>query len=153
MLQLIASDQGLAAVLWPHEDGRRVRLGPFTPERSNALLDETQRQLDGYFNGSLRAFSLPLDMRGTTFQQRVWRALLGIPWGQTRSYGELAHALGCPAAARAVGAANGRNPLSIIVPCHRLLGADGSLTGFAGGIEVKQHLLQMEQIHKDTAGD
>lgn len=144
-LQLIASERGLAAVLWTDEDGSRVRLGPFVPDPGNALLAQTQRQLDEYFEGRRRQFSLPLDFHGTPFQQRVWRALLAIPWGETRSYGELARALDCPSAARAVGAANGRNPISIIAPCHRLLGADGALTGFAGGLAAKRYLLQLEK--------
>ncbi|MCQ4163176.1 methylated-DNA--[protein]-cysteine S-methyltransferase [Tahibacter sp. P2K] len=144
-LQLVASERGLAAVLWPQEDGSRVRLGPFLPDRGSAVLAETERQLDSYFKGTLRRFSLPLDFHGTPFQQRVWQALLGIPWGETRSYGQLARELGCPAASRAVGAANGRNPISIIAPCHRVLGADGKLTGFAGGLAAKQYLLRMER--------
>lgn len=150
-LQLVASDRGLAAVLWPHEDGRRVRLGPFMPDRGNAVLAETERQLDSYFNGTLRHFSLPLDFHGTPFQRRVWSALLGIPWGETRSYGQLARELGCAAASRAVGAANGRNPISIIAPCHRVLGAGGKLTGFAGGLATKQYLLRMEHGEKPEA--
>lgn len=151
-LQLVASARGLAAVLWPDEDGRRVRLGPFAPDHGNAVLDATQRQLEGYFAGSLRRFSLPLDFHGTVFQQQVWHALMAIPWGETRSYGQLARELGCPTAARAVGAANGRNPISIIAPCHRVVGADGALTGFAGGLAAKRYLLQWEQGNRAGSG-
>lgn len=147
-LQLVASERGLAAVLWPQEDGSRVRLGPFTPDRGNAVLAQTERQLDSYFKGRLRQFSLPLDFHGTPFQRRVWQALLAIPWGETRSYGQLARELGNPTASRAVGAANGRNPISIIAPCHRVLAADGRLTGFAGGLAAKDYLLRMERGEK-----
>jgi methylated-DNA-[protein]-cysteine S-methyltransferase len=101
-------------------------------------------QLRAYFAGALRRFELPLAPRGTAFQQRVWQALRGIPYGETRSYGELARGIGRPSASRAVGAANGRNPLPIVVPCHRVIGSDGSLTGFAGGVHLKQALLELE---------
>jgi methylated-DNA-[protein]-cysteine S-methyltransferase len=143
-LQLVASGSGLAAVLWPDEDGSRVRLGPFVADAGHPLLAETQRQLDRYFAGTLRQFDLPLDFHGTAFQQRVWRLLLTIPWGETRSYGQIARELGVPAASRAVGAANGRNPVSIIAPCHRVVGATGKLTGFAGGLAAKEYLLRLE---------
>jgi methylated-DNA-[protein]-cysteine S-methyltransferase len=113
--------------------------------KSDALLTTTARQLDAYFAGRLKTFELPLAPRGTPFQQRVWLALRDIPFGETRSYGQLAAALGKPSAMRAVGAANGRNPIAIVVPCHRVIGADGSLTGFGGGIERKRVLLRLEQ--------
>lgn len=113
--------------------------------KSDALLATTARQLDAYFAGRLKTFDLPLAPRGTPFQQRVWSALRAIPFGETRSYGQLAAALGKPSAMRAVGAANGRNPIAIVVPCHRVIGADGSLTGFGGGIERKKFLLRLEQ--------
>lgn len=106
-------------------------------------------QLDAYFDGSLKKFNLTLDLdfktQGTPFQQNVWRELLKIPYGQTLSYGELAARIGNPNAFRAVGMANGKNPISIIVPCHRVIGKDGSLTGFGGGIDVKKQLLCLEQ--------
>ena len=113
--------------------------------RSDAVLLETARQLDAYFAGQLRTFDLPLAPRGTPFQLRVWSALRDIPFGEIRSYGQLAAAIGDPSAMRAVGAANGRNPIAIVVPCHRVIGADGSLTGFGGGIERKRFLLRFEQ--------
>jgi methylated-DNA-[protein]-cysteine S-methyltransferase len=109
------------------------------------VLAAAARQLDAYFDGHLRAFDLPLAPMGTPFQQRVWAALRDIPFGETRSYGQLAKAIAKPSAMRAVGAANGRNPIAIFVPCHRVIGADGSLTGFGGGIERKKFLLSLEQ--------
>ena len=108
------------------------------------MLRETARQLSAYFDGSLRVFSVPLAFEGTPFQRSVWQALLTIPYGETRTYGEIARQIGNPAAVRAVGAANGRNPISIIVPCHRVIGADGSLTGYGGGVEAKRWLLGHE---------
>ncbi|QXB55133.1 methylated-DNA--[protein]-cysteine S-methyltransferase [Aeromonas sp. FDAARGOS 1415] len=101
-------------------------------------------EFEAYFAGRLQRFTLPLAARGTAFQQAVWRALCNIPYGETRSYGDIARAIGKPSAVRAVGAANGRNPLSIIVPCHRVIGQNGSLTGYAGGLPIKQALLALE---------
>ena len=108
---------------------------------------EAARQLQEYFAGCRREFSLPLAPRGTEFQRQVWYALEGIPYGETRTYGEIARAIGKPKACRAVGMANHRNPLSILVPCHRVVGADGSLTGYGGGLEAKQFLLELEKRH------
>jgi methylated-DNA-[protein]-cysteine S-methyltransferase len=105
---------------------------------------DVKLQLQEYFDGARREFDLPLAPRGTPFQLAVWNALLRIPYGETRSYGELAQDLRRPTASRAVGAANGRNPISVIIPCHRVIGADGSLTGFGGGLERKQRLLSLE---------
>lgn len=102
-------------------------------------------EFDAYFAGRLQRFSLPLAARGTAFQQAVWQALCDIPYGETRSYSDIARAIGKPEAVRAVGAANGRNPLSIIVPCHRVIGQNGSLTGYAGGLEIKKVLLALER--------
>lgn len=101
-------------------------------------------QLDAYFAGDLTTFDLPLAPRGSEFQQRVWAALQEIPYGETESYGQLAERIGSPGGARAVGLANGRNPIGIIIPCHRVVGADGSLTGYGGGIERKRQLLDLE---------
>ena len=118
-----------------------------------AVLDEAARQLSEYFCGQRRAFDLPLALEGTAFQRRVWDALLGIGYGQTVSYGQLADRIGRPTAARAVGLANGRNPVSIIVPCHRVVGSDGSLTGYGGGLGNKRRLLELEQrVSRDPAG-
>lgn len=143
-LTLVASERGLVAVLWPGDDPRRVPLDdPFHDDRHPILLD-TEQQLNEYFAGSRTSFDLPLDMRGTEFQRSVWHALTTIPYGETRSYLDLAKQLGNPAATRAVGAANGRNPVSIVVPCHRVIGSSGRLTGFAGGLTAKAHLLSLE---------
>jgi methylated-DNA-[protein]-cysteine S-methyltransferase len=113
-------------------------------EQSERPFREVIRQLKAYFTGKPTRFDLPLKPEGTEFQLKVWRALRGIPYGKTWSYGELARRIGKPTASRAVGAANGQNPLPIIVPCHRVIGADGSLTGFGGGLTIKQKLLELE---------
>jgi len=110
-------------------------------------LEETVRQLTEYFAGTRRDFDLPLRLQGTAFQQRVWRELTAIPYGGTLSYGELAKRIDKPSASRAVGLANGRNPISILVPCHRVIGADGSLTGYGGGLDRKRWLLCHEGLH------
>ncbi len=144
-LTLVASDRGLVAILWPDDDPARVKLEERQRDPEQAILVATAHQLTDYFEGNRRIFDLPLDMRGTDFQQQVWRALLTIPFGETRSYGQLASAIGRPTASRAVGAANGRNPLSIVAPCHRVIGGNGALTGFAGGMETKQWLLEHER--------
>lgn len=145
VLTLVARDKGLTAILWEVERPNRVRLGELTPVDSHPVLDETARQLSEYFAGQRQHFDLPLDFVGTTFQQKVWRALLTIPFGQTRTYSQIAAQIGHPTAVRAVGAANGRNPISIVAPCHRVIGASGELTGFAGGLLAKQVLLTVER--------
>ena len=144
LLKLVASDAGLAAVLWENDDPHRVRLGPMIEGPAHPTLVETARQLTAYFEGNLKAFNIPLDFKGTEFQRRVWAALLTIPFGETRSYGHIAHQIGHPTAVRAVGASNGRNPLSIVAPCHRVVGTSGALTGFAGGLGTKRSLLDLE---------
>jgi methylated-DNA-[protein]-cysteine S-methyltransferase len=113
-------------------------------ERNKPILIETERQLEQYFAGERSVFDLELDFVGTPFQAEVWQTLLTIPYGQTRSYGQIAAQIGKPKAVRAVGAANGKNPISIIAPCHRVVGASGDLTGFAGGLAAKQQLLALE---------
>ncbi|MEZ6022277.1 MAG: methylated-DNA--[protein]-cysteine S-methyltransferase [Hyphomonadaceae bacterium] len=120
---------------------------PFAPAPlgDDAILKRTRQQLDQYFAGVLKRFDLPLAAEGTAFQRQVWAELVNIPYGATRSYGQLAAAIGKPQASRAVGLANGRNPISIIVPCHRVIGANGGLTGYGGGMERKQILLDLEQ--------
>ena len=144
-LKLVGSDEGLAAILWDNDKPRRVPLGPATEDPRHALLAEMERQLAEYFAGQRKMFDAPLAPSGTLFQKQVWRALLNIPYGQTRTYGEIAREIGHPTAVRAVGAANGCNPLSIIAPCHRVIGASGALTGFAGGLAVKRYLLDLER--------
>lgn len=144
---LCASDQGLAG-LW--FEGQRHhpaadRVARWTVNPAHPGLREACAQLDDWFAGRRTRFDLPLDLSaGTAFQQQVWRALLGIPQGQTCSYRDLAQSIGRPLAVRAVGAAVGRNPLTIVVPCHRVMGSDGSLTGYAGGLDRKRALLQRE---------
>ncbi len=144
-LKLVAGAHGLVAILWENDRPGRVRPAETVEDPHHPVLAETARQLDGYFAGNRRAFDLPLDFNGTAFQQSVWRELLAIPFGETRTYGQLAERLGRPTAARAVGAANGRNPISIIAPCHRVIGASGGLTGFAGGLAAKALLLDLER--------
>jgi methylated-DNA-[protein]-cysteine S-methyltransferase len=150
-LTLAASEHGLAAILWENDRPGRVRLTLAREDARHPVLVETERQLNEYFAGRRKSFSLELDFAGTQFQRKVWRALLEIPFGQTRSYGEIAMRIGAPAAMRAVGAANGRNPISIVAPCHRVVGATGKLTGFAGGLDAKAYLLRLEQ--KSEAAD
>lgn len=117
-------------------------------ERNDKAFSDAIDQLDGYFAGERREFDLELDLVGTNFQRRVWEALLTIPYGETRSYGYIAEQIGSPGASRAVGLANGRNPIGIIVPCHRVIGANGSLTGYGGGLERKRILLELERSRK-----
>jgi len=145
VLKLVASSSGLAAVLWENDDPKRVRLGPTSEDATDAILIEARRQLKAYFAGDLKVFTLRLDFRGTDFQKRVWEALLTIPFGETRSYSEIARQIAKPKAWRAVGAATGRNPISIIAPCHRVIGSNGALTSFAGGIAAKEYLLRLER--------
>ncbi|HSK30664.1 MAG TPA: methylated-DNA--[protein]-cysteine S-methyltransferase [Candidatus Limnocylindria bacterium] len=143
-LKLVASSNALIAVLWEKERPNRVKLDTINLDPLQPILIETERQLTEYFSGKRSTFDLPLDPQGSEFQRRVWRALREIPFGETRSYLELAKAVGSVKASRAIGAANGKNPLSIVVPCHRVVGADGALTGFAGGLEAKAKLLALE---------
>jgi len=144
-LTLVASDVGLRAILWPNDDPRRVPGIAEAKKGTNLVIESTIRQLNEYFAGTRHDFDVPLDAVGTEFQHRVWRVLRSIPYGETMSYGEQATVLGDPNKARAVGTANGRNPISIVVPCHRVIGANGSLTGFAGGIKAKKFLLDLEK--------
>jgi methylated-DNA-[protein]-cysteine S-methyltransferase len=139
-LRLTAGPAGLRSVEFSPE----TLLGG-TPDPGHPVLVEAHRQLCAYFAGELRRFELPLEFVGTPFQQSVWRALLEIPYGETRSYGQLAQSIGLPAAVRAVGAANGANPLAIVVPCHRVIGASGKLVGYAGGLPLKRRLLALER--------
>ncbi len=143
-LKLVGSDKGLAAVLWEDDNPNRIRVRMYTEDITHPVLVEAERQLKEYFEGKRNSFSLALDAVGTEFQKEVWNALSTIPYGETRSYGDIARQIGKEKAVRAVGAANGRNPISIVVPCHRVIGASGGLTGFAGGLEAKAHLLSME---------
>jgi methylated-DNA-[protein]-cysteine S-methyltransferase len=143
-LKLVAGHEGLAAILWDNDRPGRVPLIIIAEDDSHPVLLETERQLRQYFAGERRVFDLPFDFSGTEFQRKVWQALLTIPFGETRSYTQIAEQIGAPKAIRAVGAANGRNPISIIAPCHRVIGAAGDLRGFAGGLERKTYLLGFE---------
>ena len=138
-LRLVASTTGLQSVYFPGTPPALEAEDGTTP-----VLAETVAQLEAYFAGTRTTFSLPLDLRGTEFQRAAWRALAAIPYGETVSYAEQAHRIGRPDAVRAVGAANGSNPLPIVLPCHRVIGSDGSLTGFGGGLDVKRALLDHE---------
>lgn len=136
-LTLVADGDALTAILFREE--------PATPEPSSPVIQATIAQLDEYFARQRTEFTIPLSPTGTPFQKRVWQELSRIPYGQTISYGELARRTGNPRASRAVGLANGKNPLPIVVPCHRVIGANGDLTGFGGGIERKEALLALER--------
>ena len=142
VLTLVATDTGLSAVWWP-ADSRTTELGEEQSE--HPILEQAARELDEYFAGARRRFDIALEPRGTAFQQAAWQVLRQIPYGTTISYAEQARRLGDAAKARAAGAADGRNPLSIIVPCHRVVSTSGALTGFAGGVEAKSWLLTFER--------
>lgn len=132
---LAATERGLSAVAFTDD----------APEqRANAIIDQAKHQLQAYFDDGLRDFTVPIDVQGTPFQRQVWRALARIPYGQTCAYRDVAEQIGNPKAVRAVGLANGKNPVAIIVPCHRVIGADGSLTGYASGVDRKAWLLNHE---------
>ena len=138
---VLVDDDGLLAGVWTEQQRHRPEA---FGDRDDHVQPALREQLDAYWTGRLRAFDVPLAVQGTPFQQRVWSALRTIPYGTTWSYGRLAAALGQPGAARAVGLANGRNPISVVVPCHRVVGASGSLTGYSGGLEAKRFLLDLE---------
>lgn len=146
-LSLVASDRALVALVWRRENHRNA-FAEAVDHAKHPILRETTRQLSEYFAGKRRAFDIELDFRGTDFQRRVWSTLLTIPYGETRSYGQIAEQIGNPTAVRAVGAANGRNPISIIAPCHRVIGMNGDLTGFGGGLDAKAYLLTLEAPQK-----
>jgi len=142
-LTFVGGDAGLRAVLWPVERDGRVRL-PDTSPGDHPVLGRAMAQVAEYLAGQRHDFDLPLDLHGTAFQLKVWRGLATIAYGTTSTYAQQAARLGDARKARAVGAAVGRNPVSIVLPCHRVVGADGSLTGFAGGLDAKRHLLALE---------
>jgi methylated-DNA-[protein]-cysteine S-methyltransferase len=148
-LLLVMDGQGLRHVAF--ERGAHPTRIEDDWERGPGALHEARSQLKAYFAGKLREFDLPLAPQGTEFQQRVWLALLRIPYGETASYGDIARAVGEPQASRAVGAANGQNPIAIVVPCHRVIGANGTLTGYGGGLDNKRILLELEQKHSAFA--
>ena len=144
---LLTSDGTALTGLYMEPSRKAQSVDGWIQDEAVAPLSATVRQLSEYFAGTRREFDLPLRLQGTTFQTRVWRELTVIPYGQTWSYGQLAQRIDKPSASRAVGLANGRNPISILVPCHRVIGADGSLTGYGGGLERKRWLLAHEGLH------
>lgn len=143
-LKLVASDKGLVAILWENDDPRRVQVREYVKNNTHPILLKAEKELKEYFAKKRKKFTLKLDFIGTEFQKSVWAALLTIPFGETRSYGDIAKQIGNPKAVRAVGAANGKNPVAIITPCHRVIGASGKLIGFAGGLDNKKCLLDLE---------
>ena len=144
-MTLVASQRGLAAVLWEKEDPNHELPENIVLDDNDPVLLEAENQLKEYFNRERTIFTLDLDFTGTEFQKKVWNALLTIPYGETRSYGEIARQIGSPNSSRAVGAASGKNPISIVAPCHRVIGSSGKLVGFGGGLENKALLLDLER--------
>lgn len=155
MLQTIASAIGeltlqiasgtLEAIYFGDPPEQQTPPTPITPQ-DRALSDEVRRQLEAYFEGKRTQFDLPLAPKGTPFQRVAWEALINIPYGETRSYKEQAQAIGRPNAVRAVGSANNRNPIPVLIPCHRVIGTNGKLVGYAGGLGIKKHLLELEGV-------
>lgn len=147
-LLAVASEESLCGLYWPAAVTSCLdATSTLVSHHELPIFANLKTQLDEYFLGDLRKFDLDLAPAGTEFQREAWAALLKIPYGETRSYSEQAATIGRPKAVRAIGAANGRNPISIVVPCHRVVGKNGSLTGFAGGVDVKQRLLDLEKKH------
>jgi methylated-DNA-[protein]-cysteine S-methyltransferase len=143
-LKLVAHEESLAAIFWNPDDSRRVPLSRCSDDSAHPVLLETERQLSEYFDGRRTMFSLKLEFAGTEFQNNVWRAMLTIPYGETRSYGQIAIQVGKPRAIRAVGAANGKNPIAIVIPCHRVIGASGRPRGSGFGLNARSFLLALE---------
>ena len=144
-LTLVARENKLVAILWEDDTPDRVKLPGLERSLTHEILLKTETQLQEYFDGKRKRFQLPLYFQGTSFQVNVWRQLQAIPYATTKTYSELAREIGSPKACRAVGGANRRNPISIVVPCHRVIGANGTLTGFAGGMKAKAFLLELER--------
>lgn len=145
-LKLVAKENTLVAILWENETLNRVKLDEMVEDNQDKFLLSVEKQLNEYFQGKRKAFDLPIKAMGTAFQEKVWQMLADIPFGSTCSYKDIAEKMGNRSAVRAVGGAIGRNPISIIIPCHRVIGSNGSLTGFAGGLERKKTLLKVECI-------
>ena len=143
-LKLVASPQGLAAILWEKDSLQRAGFKAAVENKKEPVLIEAEKQLKEYFAGKRQKFDLKLDFKGTDFQKKVWKALLSIPFGKTVSYGDIAKKIGSPKAVRAVGAANGKNPIPVIAACHRVIGSSGKLIGYAGGMKTKTILLELE---------
>ena len=149
LLTVLASDDGVHAIAFESDRTEQAKIN-FPRAVNHLIINAAVEQLAMYFDGKLKIFDLPLDWRGTNFQKRVWKLLLEIPFGETRTYGDIARALGNAGASQAVGAANGKNPVAIVVPCHRVIGTSGHLTGYAGGIERKRFLLTHEGVIQPT---
>ena len=145
-LTLVASDKGLCAVLWENDKPGRVKLPIGRQNLKNVFIDQARRELQEYFCGQRHNFEIPLDLIGTSFQLKVWQELANIPFGATKTYKEMAHALNQPTASRAIGMANGKNPISIIIPCHRVIASSGKVHGYAGGVANKIELLKLEGV-------
>ncbi|MCY3869759.1 MAG: methylated-DNA--[protein]-cysteine S-methyltransferase [Gemmatimonadetes bacterium] len=148
-LTVLASDNGVHAIAFEGDRTEQAKIN-FPRAVNHPIINTADEQLAMYFEGTLKVFDLPLDLRGTDFQKRVWELLLEIPFGETRTYGDIARALGNTDASQAVGAANGKNPVAIVVPCHRVIGASGHLTGYAGGMDKKRFLLTHEGVIQPT---
>lgn len=144
-LKIVATDDAITAILWEWEEPNRVNLGPMKENKDHPILKEAEKQLKEYFAGKRKQFSLPLFPCGTPFQRKVWEATQLIPYGSCISYADLAKKIGRPQSARPVGTALGKNPISIVVPCHRVIGKDGKLAGFAAGLPSKEILLNLEK--------
>ena len=143
-LFLVASEKGLQGIFWENQN---YPASKNTSLSQSVFLEETEAQLKKYFSGDLKEFKVSLDLIGTEFQKKVWKQLLKIPYGKTKSYKDIATAIGDAKACRAVGTANGKNPICIIVPCHRVVAANGTLGGYSGGLHIKEKLLEIEHIH------
>lgn len=152
-LILAATETAVVALIWNREELGRIGIAAWTEDGTCALLEEAERQLGEYFQGRRDSFDLPLEFQGTAFQKRVWSALKKIPFGKTWSYQELARRVGSPGAVRAVGSANGRNPLCIFIPCHRVVRLSGELGGYAGGLDNKAFLLNLESGPRRLGAD
>lgn len=145
VLYLVASSKGLRGIYWNRQAERMVNQ-PDTSKPEEKMVDQASKQLSQYFSAKRKQFDLPLDLEGTAFQKKVWQQLQQIPFGSTLSYGDIARKIKNPRAVRAVGSANGKNPVCIIVPCHRVIASDGSIGGYSGGLDVKRKLLALEGV-------
>jgi methylated-DNA-[protein]-cysteine S-methyltransferase len=143
-LKIVVNEKSLVAILWDNEKLNRVKLDQMLEDKNDLLILETEKQLNEYFHHQRTVFDLPLEMHGTLFQKTVWKWLSRIPYGETWSYKDIAVKMNNPKAVRAVGTANGRNPISIVIPCHRVITSNGNLGGFAGGVDRKKNLLDLE---------
>ena len=151
-LTLMACRNRLTGIIWEKDDPNRVQPENIVQDDHDPVLLKAENQLKEYFNMERQEFSMDLDFNGTEFQKKVWKALLTIPYGETRTYGEIAKQIGSPKSVRAVGAASGKNPISIVAPCHRVIGASGKLVGFGGGLENKALLLNLEKMTTGKQG-